>query len=169
MENTFINALLIILFLFIIGCDSSTNPEDEVNDNIFCADVFERILCISDTTDTTHIWNLDFNFIYHLENTGGSLLSYSINVISLSTVNSGIKGMGWGWQPRNVNVLTYLKPNERDTISKLDHQITIVGSRSPIEFSFFLEGVYHNDSTFSTFDSTALDGFFYTFQDTIYP
>ncbi len=168
MEKNFSICVLTLLFLLILGCDSSTDPEIEVVENTFCTDKFENILTIIDSTDSTLTWQIDFNFVYHLENSGGSLLSYSINVISLAIVNNGIKGKGWGYQPHNANSLTYIKPNEKDTISVFD-SLTIFETISPVEFSFFLQGVYHNDSTFSTFDSLALDGFFYTFNDTIYP
>jgi hypothetical protein len=159
---------IIILISLLLGCDSSTNPEIEVFENKFCIDAYEKSLNLIRVTDSTQTWQLDFNFVYYLENSGGSLVSYFVTVNSLSTVFNGIKGKGWGYRPHNSNSLTFLKENEKDTISVYD-SLTIYTGGTPVEFSFFIQGIYHNDSTFSTFDSLSLDGFFYTINDTIYP
>jgi hypothetical protein len=160
--------LLVISFLFIVACDSTNGPEDEVVENKFVVDSFEHYLSIKDTTDSTHTWQFDFNFIYHLENSGGTLLSHDTYIISLSS-GYGSKGRGWGWNPYRIGSFYFLNPNETDTVTLFDSLITISGSPAPVEFSFYLNGVYHNDTTFANFDSSSLDGFFYTFRDTVYP
>lgn len=158
------NYLFVIIFIGLFNCSSST--ESENLEKLLITD-FQYFSPELDFVNVLPVLDIDFEYVYHYENSGGQLTNYRYTLRDIKTNSSISSGYGLRFDtiPRGTK-LKYIEPNILDTLRY--SKIWDISSQDTLyyEFTFKLKGFFCDTSFWQSDDTLNLDTFEHSYADT---